>query len=253
MIIEPVVAGSQSDSTAQIDLATGVASSASQPSGARSFQRLLQLAEARDGLRGHRLHRARRHEVHANAVLAEVAGEVAVDRLQRRLRHAHPVVGGPRDAGVEVEADDRRAPRQQRQQRGREGLERVRRDLEPVRDVPLRRVDERRAEAGLRVGESDRVQHAVDPVHVLTHPVGQRVQVLLVLHVELDHRRRLRQPLGDPLDEAHPAEAGQHDGGALFLGDLGRVERDRRVGDHTGDEQALTLEQTGHLPFLLGR
>jgi hypothetical protein len=92
------------------------------------------------------------------------------------------------------------------------------------------------------------VQHAVQPVHVLTHPVGQRVQVLLVLHVQLDHGRGLGQPLGDPLDQGHPAEAGEHHGRALFLRHPGGVERDRGVGDHAGDEQSLAVEQTGHVP-----
>ena len=43
-----------------------------------------------------------------------------------------------------------------------------------------------------------------------------------------------------PLHQPHPAEPGQHDRGALFLGDLRDREGDRGVGDHAGDEQSLT-------------
>jgi hypothetical protein len=64
------------------------------------------------------------------------------------------------------------------------------------------------------------VHHAVQPVHVLADLVRQRGEVLVAGHVELDHRRFLRQPLGDPLDQRQPAEAGEHHGGAGLLGDL---------------------------------
>ena len=40
----------------------------------------------------------------------EVARQVARDRLERRLRDAHPVVGRPGDRGVEVEPDDAAPP-----------------------------------------------------------------------------------------------------------------------------------------------
>ena len=56
-IIEPVVAGNQSDSSATVDRATAEESSTSQPSGARSSH-ILELGEARDRLGGHRLDRA---------------------------------------------------------------------------------------------------------------------------------------------------------------------------------------------------
>ena len=41
----------------------------------------------------------------------ELAGQVAGRRLEGRLGHPHPVVGGPGHGGVEVEADDRAARR----------------------------------------------------------------------------------------------------------------------------------------------
>ncbi|GAA4812709.1 hypothetical protein GCM10023200_58110 [Actinomycetospora chlora] len=94
------------------------------------------------------------------------------------------------------------------------------------------------------------MQDAVEAVDVLAHLVGQAVEVLLVLHVQLDHRRLLRQPLRDALDQRQPPEAGEHDGGAGLLGGLRRVEGDRGVGDDPGDQDPLALEQVAHcLPF----
>ena len=75
---------------------------------------------------------------------------------------------------------------------------------------------------------------------------AKRVEVLLVLHVELEQRRLLRQPVGDALDQLHPVEAGEHQLGARFLRDLGDVERDRRVGDDPRDEDAFAFEQSCH-------
>ena len=61
---------------------------------------------------------------------------------------------------------------------------------------------------------------------------------------QLDDRRGLREPLRDPLHQPHPAEPGEHDLRALLLRDPRRVEGQRRVGDHSGDEQALAVEQS---------
>ena len=83
---------------------------------------------------------------------------------------------------------------------------------------------------------------AVEPVDVLADPVRERVQVLGVGDVKLDDRRQLGQPLGDPLDQAEPPEAGQHDCRALLLRDPGDVEGDRRIGEHAGDQDPLTVQ-----------
>ena len=102
--------------------ATGLGSRVSQPSGAcRSH------ASARSRSPGCRARpwcaRARRRRGSTRTpARAQVAGQVAVDRLQRGLGHAHPVVDRPGDGGVEVEADDRAAALralEQRQQRRR--------------------------------------------------------------------------------------------------------------------------------------
>ncbi len=83
---------------------------------------------------------------------------------------------------------------------------------------------------------------------MLGDAVGQRVQLVLVGHVELDDRCGLGQPLRDPLHETHAAEPGEHDLRALFLGDLGGVEGQRGVGDHSGDQQPLAVEQSHGVP-----
>src|SRR4051794_39720538 len=65
--------------------------------------------EAVDVAGGDRRQRAGRDEVRADAAGPEVARQVPVDRLERRLRDPGPVVGGPGPGRVEVEADDRTA------------------------------------------------------------------------------------------------------------------------------------------------
>jgi hypothetical protein len=94
------------------------------------------------------------------------------------------------------------------------------------------------------------VHHAVQAVDVLAQPVGQRRQVLGVGHVELDDRRLLRQPLGDPLAQRErPAVVGQDDGGALLLGDPRHREGDRLLGQHARDEDLLALQNAHQCPI----
>ena len=87
------------------------------------------------------------------------------------------------------------------------------------------------------------------PITSVTRSARRR-QVLLVLHVEFQQRRRVGQPVGDALDQPHPVEAGEHQFGAGLLRDLGDVERDRRIGDDPRDENALTFEKPCHIQFL---
>ena len=86
-------------------------------------------------------------------------------RLQAGLGHAHPVVAGPGDAGVEIEADDRAAAGHHRQRRHGQGLQRERRDLDRGRHVLPGGVEEVAAHGFLR-RERDRVHHPVQPVDV---------------------------------------------------------------------------------------
>jgi hypothetical protein len=117
-------------------------------------------------------------------------------------------------------------------------------------DILVGRVEERvDAHAGLR-HEADRVHHAVELVALTDlggDPVGEGAQVLLVLHVEFDQRGLLRQPVGDALDQAQPVEPGQHQLRPRFLGRLGDVKRDRRVGDDPGDQNPFAVEQSCHV------
>ena len=99
-----MVIGNRSERTARQARATTSVSSTSHPSGARSAQ--VSSNEWKPGMeRGHRLHRSGGDQVDPDLVGSEVAGQVARDRLERGLRHSHPVVGGPGHRRVEVEAD----------------------------------------------------------------------------------------------------------------------------------------------------
>ncbi|GAA2907023.1 hypothetical protein GCM10020220_115300 [Nonomuraea rubra] len=83
---------------------------------------------------------------------------------------------------------------------------------------------------------------AVEAVDVLADAGGEGVEVLVVLDVELQDRRRGGQALGDALHQAEAAEAGQDDGGALLLGQLGHRESDGGVRQDTGHEDPLAFE-----------
>ena len=172
------------------------------------------------------LQRAGGDQVDPDARRAEVAGQVARGRLERGLGHAHPVVRRPGDRRVEGQADHRAAGRHQRLAAATASA------LSEYAETCTRRarrrptgLEELAAQRRLR-GEADRVQHAVEAVDVLADPVGERVEVLRV------GRRRARspaasvgQPLGDRLGDPHgPAEGGEHDLGALLLGDPRDVE-----------------------------
>ncbi len=98
--------------------------------GAPARPRRLEPGEARYGPGGHGPDRAGGHQVDAHLVRPEVPGQVAGRRLEGGLGHAHPVVTGPGDGGVEVEGHDRSAPGrpQQGQQARGQGLQRVSRN-----------------------------------------------------------------------------------------------------------------------------
>ncbi len=187
-----------------------------------------EVAEAGDAARRERAQRAGGHEVHAHAARPEVAGQVARRRLERGLRHAHPVVDRPRDRGVEVEPDDARALLGV--QVGEPGGERLQRErARPERRLGAlrRRVEEVAAERVLG-RERDRVQDAVEAAPALAQVVGDGLEVVGVVDVELEHVGRLRQlgrrPLGHPLDAA---ERGEHHLGAGLLGLARDLVRDR--------------------------
>ena len=107
-----------------------------------------------------------------------------------------------------------------------------------------RRLHERAAEAHRR-RVADGMEHAVDPVPDAGHGVAHRGHVRGIGHVQLEDRRRRGELAGGPLGERQPpAGPGEHDLGALGLGQLGHTERERRVGEDARDDDVLALEKT---------
>ena len=206
---------------------------------------LREAVEALDVRGRHGLQRAGGDEVRAHAPGAEVAREVTIDRLQRCLGDAGPVVGRPRHAGVEVQADDagRLAALEQRQHGGRQGLQRERARLEGGDRRGARGLQEPPAQ---RIGgdEGDRVQQAVEAAPALVERPGDGLELVGVVDVELEHLGLGGQALGHPLGDPHPAaEAGEDDLGALVLGAARDGEGDRLVGQNAGDEQLSSFEE----------
>ena len=258
-----MVAGSQSEISASTVFATGVGSFMFQPERRPLIPALLQQLYLIAGLvakrsaddRAHRerADRACRNEIRPHTVTTGLARHETVDGLQCALGHRHPVVGRHSAGRVEVHADDAAAVVHDRQQRlGQRGV-RVRRDVDALGDVFVWRVEER-VDAHPRLGHvTDRVHDAVELVALadhLGHPVGERAEVLLVLHVEFQQRRRVRQAVGDALDQPQPVEAGQHQLRALLLGHARDVKGDRRVGDDPGNQDALAFEKPCHVTVL---
>ena len=245
-----MVFGNQSDSSATHDRATGVGVGLHVPAErAALVPHVLEALEAGDRLGRQRLDRAGRHQVHADALRPEVAGEVAARALERGLGHAHPVVGRPGlGAVVEVEPDDRAAAGHVRHHHVGERLERVGRDLERHRHVLPRRVDEAAAEARRR-READGVEGAVDPVPPLGRARRGRPSTCAgSVTSSSSTSAAVGQLAGGALRERQaPPGAGEDDLGALLLREAGDAERERGVGEDAGDEDALAVEE-GHGP-----
>ena len=75
--------------------------------------------------------------------------------------------------------------------------------------------------------------------------VANGIDVLGHRHVELEHGRSARQLAGRALGERQTStRAGEHDLGPLLLRELRDAERQRGVGEHAGDEDALAVEQS---------
>ena len=131
---------------------------------------VLEGRESGDGLGGHGLHRTGGHQVHPYPFGPEIPGEVAGQRLERRLGHAHPVVDGPRHGGVEVEPHHGRAGpavgaggREQGTERLDQGLQGVRGDVQGDLDlIPVGPEDV--APEALRRGVPDGVEQSVESV-----------------------------------------------------------------------------------------
>ena len=169
--ISPVVAGNQSDSSATQAFAAGLGVGDVPAERGPVGPDALELLEAGDALGGHRAQRAGRDQVDPDALRAQVPGQVAGGRLQAGLGHAHPVVDGPGDGGVEVEADDRAAVRHQRQAAPGSAAfsEYVETCTAVATSVPARSRRSCRPSAASGAN-ADRVQHAVQAVDVLADP-----------------------------------------------------------------------------------
>ena len=124
-------------------------------------------------------------------------------------------------------------------------LQGERRDVHRRGDRLERRVQEVAAER-VRGREPDGVHDTVQAAQLLAHDVGEARQVLVVGDVELDDLGGLRELLGDALGQRGPRERGQDDLGALLLGLLRGVEGDGGLQQHTGDQDALALEDSAH-------
>ena len=93
--------------------------------------------------------------------------------------------------------------------------------------------------------EPDRVQHAVDAAPLRGQRLAHRHAVFGHGDVELEHVDVVAELPGGALREVErPPGTGEHDVGALRLRQLGHAEGQRGVGEHAGDHDLLTVEQT---------
>ena len=188
----------------------------------------LKFLEARDALCGHRPEWPGRQRIDADLMLAQVSRQVPGDRFEGGFAHAHPVVEGPcLRRVIEVEGDDAATVLcHQRAQRLGHSLERVGARVKGGLNTLPRCGQEVAAQrVGRRIG--DGMDEAVEPAPALFEGLGQRIDLLLVVHVHLQDLRGRLHPARTLLRQAHdPAETGQHDVGALPL---------RHVGDRVGD------------------
>ena len=161
----------------------------SQPSGARSFH--IDSRSSKPGIALAASVLSGPAETRLTRILgAEVAGEVARGRLEAGLGHAHPVVRRPRDRRVEGQPDDRAA--RATSAAGRPSASDFREYAETWTACATSGhgpVEELAAEQRLGVAVGDRVHHAVEAVDVLADLVGEPGEVVVVGHVELEHRR----------------------------------------------------------------
>ena len=167
--------GEQSDSSATHALAIGSASFRSHPSGARSAHTSSNRSKPGMLLAAIVRMRPGGHEVHADALRSEVAGEVAGDRLERGLGHAHPVVDRPRLASLSKSRPTIEPPR------SISGSAATASDFSEYADTwsatatsshGASRKPPPRHDSGAK---RDRVQHAVEPA---ADAPGERVEVL---------------------------------------------------------------------------
>src|SRR5207302_7130778 len=99
------------------------------------------------------------------------------------------------------------------------------------------------AAQGVRRGVGDGVDEAVEPAPTLLQGSGNRLDLAGIVDVHLQQvGDRVHAP-GAALGQAHgPAEAGEHDLGALALGEVGDGEGDAGRREDAADEYLLALQ-----------
>lgn len=203
-----------------------------------------ELCERGDGLRGDRADGACGNQVESNIRWAVFACQVPIRRLQSRFRDAHPVVRRPGDGGIEVQSYNAPALRHQRRHDLGQGLVAVRRDLECDLHVVPRGPHEVLAEAGLG-SESDRMEGSVDPAPLLLQGVAHLADVVGVRDVELEDLGFDVELAGGSFRERQAATcSGQNKVGAFGLRELSDTKGERGVGEHTGNEDVLSIEDS---------
>ena len=176
---------------------------------------------------------------------AELASEVARRRLERSLGDAHPVVGRPGDARVEVEPDERPAVGHQRERSVGERLERVGRDLQRHRHVrPMSRRGSCRP--GTTAGAKPIAWSTPSTRPHLSASAARTASRCSGTVTSSSRTRRRRGSLRAVRSVERQAAAGarEHDLGALLLRELCDAERERRVREHARDHDALAVEKT---------
>ena len=89
------------------------------------------------------------------------------------------------------------------------------------------------------------MQHTVDAAPLGCHRLTCRLDLLGDGDVELEHVDPVAQLASGPFGQAQrPPGTGEHDLGALLACNPGDAERQRSIGQDTGDDDLLTLEQT---------
>ena len=251
-MISAVIAREASESRKLIVSATGAGSSTSHGSGACFSQALGEVAEARDAARGQRGQRPGGHQVHAHAARARGRARGSARwppaRPSRRPSSRRPARRPAR------RSPGRRSPRPPpgtgpTSPTASAFSENA--DVWNAVDRALgRRVEEVAAER-VAGSERDRVQDAVDAAPALAQVGRDRLDVLGLVDVELEHVgsgvELGRGAIGHALGTTEP---GQHDlgpGGLRLLGDL---VRDRLAVDDSRDQELLALQVT-HSGFIL--
>src|SRR6185437_14048957 len=145
------------------------------------------VAEIADARRGERLDRAGRDRVDANALAAQIDGEIAHAGLERGLAHAHHVVMRHHALGAEI-AQGHGAAAFGHQRGGAPHCvgEGEAGDIHAAEEIRACGVDVFALELA-RIGEGDRVNEEIEPAPALFQRRKGPVKARLVRHVAIEH------------------------------------------------------------------